>query len=148
MSRSSGGVHQVVVALDPSDHGDNLARSACGAVPMSEPLVALCALSSLREDEGISVELPDRRAVAVFLHNGQIHVVDDLCTHGTASLAEGICESGEIECPFHLGRFCLLTGAPTHPPCVEPIAVYETRIVDGIVYLAGAKPRSGHAPES
>ena len=102
---------------------------------MAETLIALCGLSSLREDEGLRVEFPDRPAVAVFLHGERIHVVDDLCTHGAASLAEGFCENSEIECPFHMGRFSLVTGEATRAPCHEPIEVHRSTVVDGVVYL-------------
>jgi len=102
---------------------------------LTEKLTPLVELATLKEDEGARIELNDRPPVAVFLHGGEVHVIDDLCTHGPASLAEGFCEHGEIECPFHLGRFCLKSGNAVHAPCHEPVAVHQVRIIDGVVYL-------------
>lgn len=114
----------------PANHS-----AGVGNERMSETLTPLCEVAALKEDEGIQVELSGRPAVAVFLHEGEIYVTDDLCTHGPASLSDGLCIDGQIECPFHLGRFSLATGAVTYPPCTEPIAVHGHRVVDGMVYL-------------
>ncbi len=108
-----------------------------------ETLIRLTELAALEEDEGICVELPDRPALAVFLHEGAVHVVDDQCTHGPASLSEGYCDDGEIECPFHMGRFCLATGEATYAPCHEPIAVHRSKVIDGIVYLIDTDRKQG-----
>ena len=102
---------------------------------MSEVLTLLCKLDDLVEDEGIKIDLPGRAALAVFLHDGKVHVTDDLCTHGPASLSEGLCDAGEIECPFHMGRFSLATGEPTHSPCYEALAIHAHRVIDDMVYL-------------
>lgn len=102
---------------------------------MSEALTRLCTLGDLVEDEGIKIELPGRPALAVFLHEGQVYVTDDLCTHGPASLSEGLCSDGQIECPYHMGRFSLVSGEPTHSPCYVALAVHRHRIVDETVYL-------------
>ena len=69
---------------------------------------------------------------------GGTFVVDDTCTHGDASLAEGFVEGDAIECPFHAGTFCLRDGRPTGEPAVVPIRAYATRVIDGQVCIAAA----------
>lgn len=70
---------------------------------------------------------------------GGVFVVDDTCTHGDASLAEGFVEGDRIECPFHAGTFCLRDGRATGEPAVEPLRAYPARIVDGQVCIAGGR---------
>jgi len=71
----------------------------------------------------------------VQLEGGGLHVVDDTCTHGQASLADGFVEGDEIECPWHNGKFCLQDGRATSGPASDPIRVYASRVVDGKVCI-------------
>lgn len=114
---------------------DASGKTGSGVFKLTENLIPLIDLSVLAEDEGVRVELEGRPPVAVFLHGGEVHVTDDECTHGPASLSEGLCDEGEIECPFHMGRFCLKTGQATNAPCYEPIAVHRAKVINGFVYL-------------
>ena len=67
---------------------------------------------------------------------GGVFVVDDACTHGDASLAEGFVEGDAIECPFHAGRFCLRDGRAVGEPAIDAVRAYPARIVDGRVCIA------------
>ena len=101
-------------------------------------LPLLCQFSELEEDEPMQVFLEGRAPLAVYLHEGEVFVTDDICTHGQAHLSEGYLEDGEIECPLHSGRFDIRTGQPTGQPCTEAITAYRT-VVDGdAVYLGAA----------
>ncbi|MEX6632314.1 non-heme iron oxygenase ferredoxin subunit [Hyphococcus lacteus] len=91
----------------------------------------LCSVEDVSEDEPLQVKLSDGHAVAVYRWEGKFYCTDDLCTHGDASLAEGYVEDGEIICPFHLGSFCIKSGAPRTAPCSEPIATYVVTEKDG-----------------
>lgn len=62
-------------------------------------------------------------------------VVDDTCSHGQASLADGFVEGDEIECPFHSGKFCVRDGRATAMPADAPIRVYPARVIDGQVCI-------------
>jgi naphthalene 1,2-dioxygenase ferredoxin component len=75
-------------------------------------------------------------AVALFNVDGQIHAIDDRCSHGEASLADGWLEGCEIECPLHQGRFDVTNGKATAAPCLEAVASYPIRIVAGRVLVA------------
>jgi nitrite reductase/ring-hydroxylating ferredoxin subunit len=65
----------------------------------------------------------------------QFCVVNDTCTHGEASLADGFVEGDEIECPWHSGKFCVRDGRAVGMPATDPIRIYETRIIDGQVCI-------------
>ena len=58
-------------------------------------------------------------------------LLDGVCTHGQAHLADGLLIDGCIECPKHNGRFDLRTGAPTRKPVKVPLGTYPVTEVDG-----------------
>ena len=90
----------------------------------------LCNLDEIPTDQGLRVEIAGYPPLAVFNLQGTVHVIDDTCTHGEASLSEGEIRGNEIECPFHLGAFDIRTGRPTVAPCSVPLRVYAVQ-VDG-----------------
>ena len=101
---------------------------------MSDALIALCAAADVSEDAPRQVER-DGMAYAVFQRGGDYFVTADQCTHGPGFLSEGAVIGDEIECPFHGGRFDLRTGAPTAPPCFEPVRVWTAHVVDGTICI-------------
>ena len=60
--------------------------------------------------------------------DGEIHALDDTCTHEEASLSDGTIIGDEIECPLHGGAFNIRTGEPAAFPVVVPIEKYDVRI--------------------
>jgi nitrite reductase/ring-hydroxylating ferredoxin subunit len=66
----------------------------------------------------------------------RVHALQATCTHGDANLADAEVKGGEIECPFHGGRFDIATGAVTALPCTQPLPTFPVRIVDGTVEVA------------
>ena len=91
-------------------------------------------LDEVEEDEGLQVTVDNGAVVAVFRVNAEYYVIQDLCSHGNASLAEGFLEDFDIECPFHGGKFDIRTGEPTAFPCAEAIKVYDVKLGDGALY--------------
>ena len=67
--------------------------------------------------------------------DGDIHAVDDTCSHANVSLAEGEVDGCTLECWLHGSRFDLRTGKPTSLPAIRPIAVYPVQIEDGTVLV-------------
>lgn len=98
-------------------------------------LEKLCCPTDVPDDEPLLVELTDGHKVAVYRWEGAYYCTDDLCSHGEASLAEGYVEDGEIVCPFHLGSFCIKTGAARAAPCSEPIRAYRVTAKDDALYI-------------
>jgi 3-phenylpropionate/trans-cinnamate dioxygenase ferredoxin subunit len=94
----------------------------------------------------VSVDaLPDVGAVAVHHdghhvavvrdEDGDLHAVDDTCSHANVSLSEGEVDGCTVECWLHGSRFDLRTGKPTSLPAIRPIAVYPVRVEDGQVLV-------------
>lgn len=94
--------------------------------------------SSLRR-----VEL-DGRAVCIGIVNGEPRAIADTCPHRGAALSEGLFRDGCVTCPSHLWRFSLIDGVKQGDENTR-VAVYPTRVVDGIVHVdipPAATPRS------
>jgi len=95
----------------------------------------LCRTDKVIPGTPLRVEIDDE-AHAVFQADDGYFVTADLCSHGPGSLAEGFLEGHEIECPFHQGKFDIRSGAPTAPPCFEPVRVWQPEVVNGELFIA------------
>lgn len=96
-----------------------------------ETVAAVC---DLEPGQGLRLEVKGR-FIAIFEVDGNYHAIDDLCTHGNASLADGWQEGCEIECPLHQGRFDVTTGKALTAPCVEDVRSYPLRVEGGNLLL-------------
>ena len=77
--------------------------------------------------------------LAVFQVDGNYYVTQDHCTHGPGSLSEGYLEGSEIECPFHQGRFDVITGEPTSPPCTIRLRTWAVTLREGKILVDSAQ---------
>ena len=99
--------------------------------------IAVCKTDEVEEGKGFKVET-EGLELAVFNLSGEYYVMDDVCSHGPGSLAEGFVEGDEIECDFHNGRFNIRTGEPTAPPCLVPQKIYAVTVEDGTIFIDAA----------
>jgi nitrite reductase/ring-hydroxylating ferredoxin subunit len=75
--------------------------------------------SDLHEDVPKKVEIGGK-AIAVILHKGKVYAINAICTHKGGPLDEGKVEQDEIICPWHHGRFNIMTGkANSNTPWVK-----------------------------
>ncbi|MHA7649390.1 Rieske (2Fe-2S) protein [Mycobacterium sp. ML4] len=96
--------------------------------------VVVAELTELPADRGHTVTVAGS-PVALFLVDGQIHAIDDRCTHAGASLAAGLLCDGEITCPRHGAIFDVRSGQAIGPPAEDDVATWPARIVDGHVEI-------------
>jgi nitrite reductase/ring-hydroxylating ferredoxin subunit len=75
------------------------------------------------------------RRIALFYDDGEVHAVDDTCTHAGASLSEGGVRDGKVRCPRHGAPFDPRTGEALGYPASEDVRAYETKVEDGVVYV-------------
>lgn len=68
------------------------------------------------------------RAVAVFLHEGKYHAVDDYCPHQGMSLGAGSIYKGCVVCPWHAWRFAIDSGVYIDNPRVK-LDVFAVEVV-------------------
>jgi nitrite reductase/ring-hydroxylating ferredoxin subunit len=104
--------------------------------------VALCAVEDVTPDVPFKAQL-GAVDVAVFQIGDLYYVTQDECTHGPGSLCEGYVDGDEVECPFHQGKFNIITGAPTAAPCSVPLKTWAARVQDGKIMVLDAPLVSG-----
>ncbi|MDQ1751069.1 MAG: 3-phenylpropionate/trans-cinnamate dioxygenase ferredoxin component [Pseudonocardiales bacterium] len=95
--------------------------------------VRLCTLAELKDGEPVRVELDDIDVAVVKVHD-EVFAIEDVCSHAEVPLSEGEVSGCTIECELHGSRFDLRTGKPTGPPATRAVPVFETSVIDGVVY--------------
>ena len=99
---------------------------------MAEAVV--CSVSDVAENSVQRFEI-GTSVLAVYNIGGTFYATDNECTHGAASLADGILEGGIIECTLHFGAFDVKTGAAIQAPCFVPLRTYKVAVKDGQVFV-------------
>lgn len=95
---------------------------------MSEEWIVASDFKAIAANDVVRFDLQDSTFAVIKLTDGKCSVIDGLCTHGKAHLAEGFVDGTTIECPKHNGRFNVLTGEPVASPVRVATNVYETRV--------------------
>jgi 3-phenylpropionate/trans-cinnamate dioxygenase ferredoxin subunit len=93
----------------------------------------LCELSDLVDGRPLRVEL-DAIDIAVVKTCDEVFAIEDVCSHAEIPLSDGEVSGCTVECELHGSRFDLRTGKPTGPPATQPVRVFETSVIDGVVY--------------
>lgn len=73
--------------------------------------------------------------MAVVLSDGEVFAINDTCSHGQVSLAEGEVDGCALECWLHGSQFDLRTGRPLSLPATDPVPVYPVKVEDGTVFV-------------
>ena len=106
---------------------------------VADSFVRVCSIDDLPTVGAVQAEVAGQRVAIVRDSAGDIHAIDDTCSHANVSLSEGDVEDGEIECWLHGSRFDLRSGKPTGLPAVTPIAVYPVKIDGDDVFVSVTK---------
>jgi len=101
--------------------------------------VRVCSVDDLPAVGAVQVEVAGENVAIVRDSAGDIHAIDDTCSHANVSLSEGDVEDGEIECWLHGSRFDLRSGEPTGLPATSPISVYPVKINGDDVFVSVTK---------
>ncbi|RNL82210.1 non-heme iron oxygenase ferredoxin subunit [Halostreptopolyspora alba] len=114
---------------------------------MAADLIKVCDFADLSPGAGhrvVSVVPP----IAVFLtEDGTVHVLDDTCTHQEAALSDGWIDGCSVECPLHMSRFDLRTGAAEAPPAELPVRVHEAEVINGEVWVRPSEEAPNLPPD-
>jgi nitrite reductase/ring-hydroxylating ferredoxin subunit len=102
---------------------------------MPSHFVTVAKVDFLEPGELMYVEVDDEPVCLINL-DGELHAINDVCTHEDASLSDGTIDGDLIECPMHGGSFDIRTGAAASMPVVVAIEKYEVRIVGDEVQIA------------
>lgn len=90
--------------------------------------IRVCGSDEIGEGEVKGFDVNGRR-VAIVRLGGELHAVDDTCSHEDYSLSEGEVDPDEctIECWKHGSLFDLRTGEALTLPATRPVPVYEVK---------------------
>ncbi|KNX37215.1 non-heme iron oxygenase ferredoxin subunit [Luteipulveratus halotolerans] len=103
----------------------------------TDEFVRVCARGELPATEGAALaDIEGQRVAIVVDSEGQVHAVDDTCSHANVSLSEGEVDGCTVECWLHGSRFDLRTGEPTGLPATQPVAVYPVKVEGDDVYVS------------
>jgi 3-phenylpropionate/trans-cinnamate dioxygenase ferredoxin subunit len=105
----------------------------------SEGFVRVCSVDDLPTVGAVQADIGGQLVAVVRDSAGDIHAIDDTCSHANVSLSEGDVEGAEVECWLHGSRFDLRSGKPTGLPATTPIAVYPVKIDGGDVFVSVTK---------
>lgn len=72
--------------------------------------------------------------VLLVYQGGVFYAMEDRCTHDNGILHDGELLEGKVKCLRHGATFSLETGRPTLP-AVKKIRIYQTEIVDDVVFI-------------
>ncbi|MDK0524232.1 bifunctional 3-phenylpropionate/cinnamic acid dioxygenase ferredoxin subunit [Streptomyces sp. ML-6] len=95
--------------------------------------IRACRVDEIADEQALRLDTTP--PVSVFRTNGEFFCVDDTCTHEDFSLAEGWVEDCSVECPLHLAKFCLRTGAALSTPAYRPLRTHEVRVDGDELYV-------------
>lgn len=100
----------------------------------TEQWVRVAMVDDIPEGETCQVRLGGE-AVCLYHIKDAIYATQDLCSHATASLAEGYIIDDNIECPMHQGLFHIPTGRAVGAPCTVDIKTYPVKVDGKAIFL-------------
>jgi nitrite reductase/ring-hydroxylating ferredoxin subunit len=101
---------------------------------MSDKPTPLCSTADIPENSVKRFDVGNH-ALAIYNVGGTFYVTDDECTHGAASLSDGVLEDDIIECTMHFGAFNVRTGEVVQAPCSIPLRTYKVIVQDGKLFV-------------
>ena len=73
--------------------------------------------------------------IGVFLVDGVLHAIENVCPHAFALLTDGYVEGDEIECPLHQAVFRISSGECLREPADRDLATYPVKVEGGAVLV-------------
>lgn len=73
--------------------------------------------------------------LGVYLVNGTLYAIENICPHAFALLTDGYLEGDEIECPLHQALFRISTGECLREPADRDLATYPVRVENGAILV-------------
>ena len=99
--------------------------------------IDVCAAGELPDGQMRLVETPDGVKIGVFNCDGELHAIEDRCSHDDGPLAEGSFDADTctVECPRHGSLFDVTTGRPKTLPAYQPVQTFPVSIEDDTIKL-------------
>lgn len=87
------------------------------------------------------------RSILLCNVDGQIHAVENECSHAAVPLVEGELDGCEVECAFHGAVFDVRDGRALALPAKDPIRTFEVRREGDCVLVTVTPARHGPSLE-
>lgn len=141
--RALGGVAKFPVRVKCASMAWHALRSALGgtAGTAAEDLFETVAeVADLPEGSLLAVRTRGGADVCLFNYRGTVGAVHNVCTHAEFPISDGtLTNDGCLECVWHGARYSCLTGEVRRGPAVDPLPVYQVRVVDGKIQVGGRR---------
>lgn len=95
----------------------------------------VCALADVPAGEVRAVACGDR-SIALANVGGELHAIDNLCTHDGGPLGDGRLDGDRVLCPRHGAAFDARSGRALTLPAVRGVRAYEVTVEGDDVYVA------------
>jgi len=92
-------------------------------------------LSDLPPGGVLRVEVDGSPICLARVESGEVYALRDQCSHEQFPLSDGEVVGSEIECPIHLARFDLRTGAASGQPAKDPVQSYPATVEGDAIYV-------------
>ena len=102
-------------------------------MPQNGKFVPVASMESL-QDAKCAVVRANGHTIALFLHDGTVHAVDNRCPHMGFPLDRGTVRDGILTCHWHHARFDLHSGG-TFDPWADDVRAYPVQVRDGQVFV-------------
>jgi 3-phenylpropionate/trans-cinnamate dioxygenase ferredoxin subunit len=94
----------------------------------------VCASDDIEEEDVIEFNRGGKM-YAVYHTPSGFYATAGLCTHETARLTEGLVFGEIVECPMHMGRFHIPTGAAKGAPVCINLVTHPVKVEAGKVFI-------------
>ncbi len=85
---------------------------------------------------GVAKATVNTRELAILRWQGQFYALDGICTHEGGPLGEGTIQEDELVCPWHEGRYKIVSGeADPETDWVTDIRSFPTKVEGGFVWV-------------
>ncbi len=90
--------------------------------------------AEILNDEPLGVEV-EEQFIGLYLVDGEIYAMDNVCSHEFAILTDGFMEDECIECPIHQALFDVRTGKARSAPAEVDLKTYPVRVEGEDVFV-------------
>ena len=108
-----------------------------------EGFEALAKVDDVPEGTLFPVKKSNGEDVCLFNLHGTIGAVYNVCTHAEFAMSDGQLLQGAggcaIECAWHGAQFDCRNGEVRRGPAIDPLPVYQVRVVDGTIFVGSRK---------
>jgi 3-phenylpropionate/trans-cinnamate dioxygenase ferredoxin component len=104
-------------------------------------MTALMSLSELTDGSVQAVDV-DGVTVALIRIGDEVYALSNRCSHANVELSDGEVRTDDmvLECPKHGSAFSLIDGEPDTLPATRSVAVFDARVIDGVVHVTVLAP--------